>query len=83
MFVMLNQNHSCNARPATYHFLDIAQVKSTNFRQHSLKFESTKACNNLQRTQNLDLLTSEPSEFKKHCSRLIFPNTAITPKAIY
>ena len=65
MFVMLNQNHTYNTRAATYHFLDIPQVKSTHFGQYSVKFQASETWNNLQRTQNLDLLTSEPSEFKK------------------
>ena len=65
MFVMLNQNHTYNTRAATYHFLDIPQVKTTHFGQYSVKFQASETWNNLQRTQNLDLLTSEPSEFKK------------------
>ena len=65
MFVMLNQNHTCNTRAATYHFLDIPQVKTTHFGQYSVKFQASENWNNLQSTQNLDLLTSEPSEFKK------------------
>ena len=65
MFIMLNQNHTYNTRAATYHFLDIPQVKTTHFGQYSVKFQASETWNNLQRTQNLDLLTSEPSEFKK------------------
>ena len=62
---MLNQNHTYNTRAATCHFLDIPQVKTTHFGQYYVKFQASKTWNNLQRTQNLDLLTSEPSEFKK------------------
>ena len=65
MFIMLNQNHTYNTRAATYLFLDIPQVKTTHFGQYSVKFQASETWNNLQRTQNLDLLTSEPSEFKK------------------
>ena len=65
MFIMLNQNHTYNTRAATYLFLDIPQVKTTHFRQYSVKFQASETWNSLQRTQNLDLLTSEPSEFKK------------------
>ena len=67
MFIMLNQNHSSNTRTATYHFLDILQVKITHFRQYSVKFQtSTETWNKLQRTKRIfDLLTSAPSEFKK------------------
>ena len=65
MFIMLNQNHTYNTRAATYHFLDIPQVKNTHFGQYSVKFQAFETWNNLQRTQSLDLLTSEPSEFKK------------------
>ena len=62
---MLNQNHTCNTRAATYHFLDISQVKTTHFGQYFVKFQPSETWNKLQRTQNLDLLTSEPSEFEK------------------
>ena len=65
MFIMLNQNNTYNTRAAIYHFLDIPQVKTTHFGQYSVKFQASETWNNLQRTQNLDLLTSEPSEFKK------------------
>ena len=65
MFIMLNQNHTYNTRAATYHFLDIPQMKTTLFGQYSVKFQASETWNNLQRTQNLDLSTSEPSEFKK------------------
>ena len=65
MFIMLNQNHTCNTRAATYHSLDIPQVKTTHFGQYSVKFQASETWNNLQRTQNLDPLTSEPSEFNK------------------
>ena len=83
-FIMLNQNHSYNARAATYHFLDIPQVKTTHFGQYPAKFQASETWNKLQRTQNLSLLTSAPSELKKkHCFRHILPNTAITPRAIY
>ena len=78
---MLNQNHTYNTRAATYHFLDILQVKTTHFGQYSVKFQASETWNNLQRTQNLYLLTSEPSEYNLHCSRHILPNTAITPRA--
>ena len=70
MFIMLNQNHIYSTRAATYHFLNIPQMKVTHFGQCSVKFQASETWNNLQRTQNLDLLTSEPS-----CQ--------ITPKAIY
>ena len=72
-----------NTRAATYHFLDILQVKTTHFGQYSVKFQAPETWNNLQKTQNLDLLTSEPSEFKKALLRHILPNTAITSRAIY
>ena len=62
---MLNQNHTYNTRAAAYHFLDIPQVKTTHFGQYSVKIQVSETWNNLQRTQNLDLLTSKPSEFKK------------------
>ena len=62
---MLNQNHSYNTRAAAYPFLDIPQVKTTHFGQYSVKFQASKTWNKLQRTQNLTLLTSAPSEFKK------------------
>ena len=65
MFIMLNQNHSYNTKAATYHFLDIPQVKTTHFGQYSVKFQASETWNKLQRTQNVHLLTSEPSEFKK------------------
>ena len=65
MFIMLNQNHSYNTKAATYHFLDIPQVKTTHFGQYSVKFQASETWNKLQRTQNIHLLTSEPSEFKK------------------
>ena len=81
MFIVLNQNHTYNTRAATYHFLDILQVKTTHFGQYSVKFQASETWNNLQRTQNLDLLTSEL--LKKHCSRHTLPNTAITSRAIY
>ena len=61
MLIMLNQNHTYNTRAATYHFFDIAKVKTTHFGQYSVKFQAFETWNNLQRTQNLDLLTSEPS----------------------
>ena len=62
---MLNQNQTGNSRAATYLFLDILQVKTTHFGQYSVKFQASETWNKLQRTQNVDLLTSEPSEFKK------------------
>ena len=65
MFITLNQNHTYNTRAAAYHFLDIPQVKTTHFGQYFVKFQASKTRNNLQRTQNLDLLASKPSEFKK------------------
>ena len=65
MFIMLNQNHSYNTKAATYHFLDIPQVKTTHFGQYSVKFQASETWNKLQRTQNVHLLTSETSEFKK------------------
>ena len=83
MFIMLNQNHSYNIRATTYHFLGIPQAKTTHFGQYFVKFQASKTWNKLQRTQNLNLLTSAPSEFKKHCFSHILPNTAITPRAIY
>ena len=65
MFIMLNQNSSYNTRGATYHFFDIPQVKTTHFGQYSVKFQASETWNKLQRTQNLNLLTSAPSELKK------------------
>ena len=65
MFIMLNQNHTYNTIAATYHFLDIVQVKTTHFGQYSVKFQASETWNKLQRTQNLNLLTSAPSELKK------------------
>ena len=59
MFIMLNQNHSCNTKAATYHFLDIPQVKTTHFGQYSVKFQASEKWNKLQRTQ-----TFAPSELK-------------------
>ena len=50
MFIMLNQNHTYNTRAATYHFLDIPQVKTTHFGQYSVKFQAFETWNNLQRT---------------------------------
>ena len=64
MFIMLNQNHTYNTRAPTYHILNIPQVKITPFRQYSVKFQASKTWNNLQRTQNLNLLTSDSSEVK-------------------
>ena len=58
---MLHQNHTYNTRAATYHFLDIPQVKTTHFGQYSVKFQASKTWNKLQRTQNLNLFTSAPS----------------------
>ena len=84
MFIMLSENHSYNTRAATYHFFDIPQVKTTHFGQYSLKFQASETWNMLQRTQNLNLLTSARYDFKKkHCFRHFLPNTAITPRAIY
>ena len=80
---MLNQNHSYSPRAATYHFLNIPQVKTPHFRQYSVKFQASEIWNKFQRTQNLNLLPSAPCEFKKHYFRHILPNTAITPRAIY
>ena len=65
MFIMLNQNHSYNTKAATYHFLDIPQVKTTHFGQYSVKFQASETWNKLQRTQNLNLLTYAPAEFFK------------------
>ena len=62
---MLNLNHTYNTRPATYHFLDISQVKATHFGEYSVTFQASKTWSNLQRAQNLEFLTSKPSEFKK------------------
>ena len=42
MFIMLNQNHTYNTRAATYHFLDILQVKTTHFGQYSVKFQASE-----------------------------------------
>ena len=81
---MLNQNHSHNTRAATCHILDFLQLKTTHFGRHSVKFQASETWNKLQRTQNLNLLTSAPSELKKkNCFRHILPNTAITPRAIF
>ena len=62
---MLNQNHSYNTRAATYDFLYIPQVKTTHFGQYSVKFQASKTWGKIQQTQNINLLTSSPSEFKK------------------
>ena len=59
IFIMLNQNHSYNTKAATYHFLDIPQVKTTHFGQYSVKFQASEKWNKLQRTQ-----TFAPSELK-------------------
>ena len=83
MFIMLNQNHNYSPRAATYHFLNIPQVKTAHFRQYSVKFQASEIWNKFQRTQNLNLLPSAPCEFKKHYFRHILPNTAITPRATY
>ena len=40
-------------------------VKTTHSEQYSVKFQASETWNKLQRTQNLDLLTSAPCEFKK------------------
>ena len=81
---MLNQNHSHNTRAATCHILDFLQLKTTHFGRHSVKFQASETWNKLQRTQNLNLLTSAPSELKKkNCFRHVLPNTAITPRAIF
>ena len=47
MFIMLNQNHSYNTKAATYHFLDIPQVKTTHFGQYSVKFQASETWNKL------------------------------------
>ena len=65
MILMLNQNHSYNTRAATYHFLGIPQVKTTHFGQYSVQFQASETWTKLERTQNLNLLTSAPSELKK------------------
>ena len=65
MFIMLHQNHIYNTRTATYHFLGILQVKTTHFGQYSVMYKVSKTWKKLQRTQNLNLLTLTPSEFKK------------------
>ena len=62
---MLNQNHSYNTRAATYDFLYIPQVKTTHFGQYSVKFQASKTWDKIQQTQNINLLTSLPSELKK------------------
>ena len=62
---MLNQNHSHNTRAATCHILDFLQLKTAHFGRHSVKFQASETWNKLQRTQNLNLLTSAPSELKK------------------
>ena len=64
MFIMLNHKHTYNTRAATYHFLDIWTIFG-QYGQYSIKFEASETWNKLQRTQNLNLLTSAPSEFKK------------------
>ena len=66
MFIMLNQTHSYNIRAATYHFFDIPQVKTTHFGQYSVKFQASETWNMLQRTQNLNLLTSARYDLKKN-----------------
>ena len=63
---MLNQNHIYNTRAATYHVLDMPQVKTSHFRQYSVNMlQASETWNKLQRTQNIDLLTSALSGFKK------------------
>ena len=42
MFIIFNQNHSYNARAATYYFLNISQVKTTHFGQYSVKFQASE-----------------------------------------
>ena len=42
MFIMLHQNHTYNTRAATYHFLDIPQVKTTLFGQYSVQYQASK-----------------------------------------
>ena len=64
MFIMLNHKHTYNTRAATHHFLDIWTIFG-QYGQYSIKFEASETWNKLQRTQNLNLLTSAPSEFKK------------------
>ena len=66
MFIMLSENHSYNTRAATYHFFDIPQVRTTHFGQYSLKFQASETWNMLQRTQNLNLLTSARYDLKKN-----------------
>ena len=39
MFIMLNQNHTCNSRATAYNFLDIPKVKTSHFGQYSVKFQ--------------------------------------------
>ena len=63
MFIIISYIKTTPTTPELlYHFLDILQVKTTLWtifcKVHPRRDE-------LQRTQNLDLLTSEPSEFKK------------------
>ena len=65
MFITLNQNHTYYTKTATYHFHDIPQVRTAHFREYFVKFQATGSWNNLQRTQNSELLVSEPSELKK------------------
>ena len=65
MLIMLNQNHTYNIGAAVFHFLDIRQVETTHFGQYSVKFQDSDTESNLQRTQNLNLLSFQPSEFKK------------------
>ena len=48
-----------------------------------LKFQASETWNQVQRTQNLNLLTSALSEFKKALFSHILPNTARISRTIY
>ena len=50
---MLNRNHTYNTTAATYHSLDIPQVKTTE-NILNIKFQASETWNNVQRTQNLN-----------------------------
>ena len=82
MFIILNQKHTYNTRAATYNFLDIWTIFG-QYGQYSIKFQASETWNKLQRTQNLNLLTSAPSEFKKALFEEYPTNTAITPRRVY
>ena len=65
MFTMLNQNHACNTRAATYNNLGVPQVRTSHFGESSLKFKASQNWNDLQINFNSDVLTYSYFELKK------------------